>query len=144
MRLSGRDGADGRDGLDGPPGARGLPGIPGNKGDTGDIGLPSPTGSSGLTGSPGATGLPGEPGPPGSKGSPASVSGSVYTRWGRTSCPGDASLIYRGENSALPKQLFCMWIHRYLKLAISDHFRIPSVVASRNEYNCGISHILDD
>ena len=83
--------------MDGSPGIRGMPGVPGNKGDTGDIGLPGPTGSPGLRGLPGATGLPGESGSPGSKGSPASPSGSVYTRWRRTLCPGNASLIYRGS-----------------------------------------------
>ena len=48
---------------------------------------------------PGATGAPGAPGPAGPPGIPADTSliGSVYTRWGRTSCDGDAVLLYQGE-----------------------------------------------
>ncbi|XP_035683356.1 uncharacterized protein LOC118420619 [Branchiostoma floridae] len=62
-------GRDGRDGRDGNAGAPGLKGEPGQKGDIGP---------------------PGEPA--------ADKGGSVYIRWGRTTCPTDAgtSLLYGG------------------------------------------------
>lgn len=45
----------------------------------------------------------GKPGPLGEKGSGHHTNhtnvttGVVYIRWGRTSCPGDAQLLYKGE-----------------------------------------------
>ena len=41
----------------------------------------------GATGAPGSDGLP----------SNSSYAGSVYTRWGRTVCDGDAVVLYQGE-----------------------------------------------
>ena len=98
-----------------PPGPPGPTGKPGNKGDQGSAGEPGPVGPigppgefgrpgpPGIDGIPGVPGLPGEsgrdglPGPRGMKGDPGSPSlpglvpeatgGSVYTRWGRTTCP---------------------------------------------------------
>ncbi|XP_067929603.1 short-chain collagen C4-like [Watersipora subatra] len=63
--------------LVGPPGKDGLDGLPGPIGSTG------PQGPSGP------------PGPPGPASLPAS-GGSVYTRWGRTSCGNDSTLLYAG------------------------------------------------
>ena len=95
--LQGRDGRDGRDG------ERGEPGLPGVQG----FGLPGPQGPPGSQGPPGlATGVkgdtgpagpPGEIGPPGVQG--PSGGGVVYTRWGRTTCPGvsGTTLVYSGR-----------------------------------------------
>ena len=68
-------GRDGRDGVPGAPGTRGRDGKDGNKGDRGE------------------TGPPGPQGPPGPRGG-----GVVYTRWGRTVCPGElgTQLVYDG------------------------------------------------
>ena len=44
----------------------------------------------GPPGPPGTTGPRGPPGPTGSSG------GTVYTRWGRKSCPEGATLLYEG------------------------------------------------
>ncbi|XP_078618256.1 uncharacterized protein LOC144885916 isoform X2 [Branchiostoma floridae x Branchiostoma japonicum] len=81
-------GRDGRDGRDGPAGAPGLKGDPGQKG---DIGLPGEPGTAGIQGTKGQKGAQG---PSGNNG----VGGSVYIRWGRTTCPTDSetSLIYDG------------------------------------------------
>ena len=41
--------------------------------------------------------MPGIPGPPGIPGTAGGSGGGVtYTRWGRTACPGGASLVYEG------------------------------------------------
>ena len=64
-------------------------GTPGVAGPQGAPGIPGRPGTQGLTGSPGAQGLPGTPGN-------VSEIGSVYTRWGRTSCAADSTLIYEG------------------------------------------------
>ena len=120
--LRGRDGRDGRDGVrgepgdQGPKGDRGVPGLPGEQGpqgpegphgDTGERGLPGlqgppgisgPRGSVGDKGSRGSPGLSGAQGQPGPQG-PATGGGTVYTRWGRTSCPSvqGTSLVYSGR-----------------------------------------------
>ena len=120
--LRGRDGRDGRDGVrgepgdQGPKGDRGVPGLPGEQGpqgpegphgDTGERGLPGlqgppglsgPRGSVGDKGSRGSPGLSGPQGQPGPQGS-ATGGGTVYTRWGRTSCPSvqGTSLVYSGR-----------------------------------------------
>ena len=96
--LRGRDGRDGRDGGkgekgdEGPKGERGEAGTRGLPGDQGEGGPPGPPGISGPQGpvgekgSPGSSGLPGPQGEHGPQG-PATGGGTVYTRWGRTSCP---------------------------------------------------------
>ena len=120
--LRGRDGRDGRDGVRGEPGDQGpkgdggVPGLPGEQGpqgpegphgDTGERGLPGlrgppgisgPQGPVGDKGSRGSPGLPGPQGQPGLQG-PATGGGTVYTRWGKTSCPSDqgTSLVYSGR-----------------------------------------------
>ncbi|KAL9974648.1 hypothetical protein ACROYT_G011709 [Oculina patagonica] len=71
--LRGRDGRDGDDGQAGPVGPPGKAGPPGPKG---------PAGSPGLKG------------PPGPKGT--GTSGVKYVRWGRTTCPNGAQLVYEG------------------------------------------------
>ena len=108
--LRGRDGRDGRDGGkgekgdEGPMGERGEAGIRGLPGDQGERGPPGPPGISGPRGpvgekgSPGSHGLPGPPGEHGPQG-PATGGGTVYTRWGRTSCPMNqgTDLVYSGR-----------------------------------------------
>ena len=68
-------GRDGRDGITGAPGATGKDGRDGDKGMKGDVG---------------------PMGPPGPQGPPAG--GTVYIRWGRTTCPNTTGteLVYRG------------------------------------------------
>ena len=65
-------GKEGRDGLPG------LPGRDGRDGEKGDVGMKGPPGLQGPPGTPGAGSV-------------------VYTRWGRTSCPPTASLVYSGR-----------------------------------------------
>ena len=108
--LRGRDGRDGRDGgkgekgdegskgEGGEAGTRGLPGDQGEGGPPGPPGISGPRGPVGEKGSPGSHGLPepqGEHGPQG----PATGGGTVYTRWGRTSCPMNqgTDLVYSGR-----------------------------------------------
>ena len=108
--LRGRDGRDGRDGGkgekgdEGPKGERGeagTKGLPGDQGEGGPLGLPGisgPRGPVGEKGSPGSTGLTGPQGEHGPQG-PATGGGTVYTRWGRTSCPMNqvTDLVYSGR-----------------------------------------------
>ncbi|XP_078619150.1 uncharacterized protein LOC144886395 [Branchiostoma floridae x Branchiostoma japonicum] len=77
---SGRDGRDGAPGRDGAAGRDGQPGPQGPIGPRGDIGPEGPSGEKGETGADGDGG------------------GSVYIRWGRTTCPNDTdtSIIYDG------------------------------------------------
>ena len=116
--LRGRDGRDGRDGGkgekgdEGSKGERGEAGTRGRPGDQGEGGPPGPPGISGprgpvgekgrgpvgekgSPGSPGLTGPQGEHSPQG----PATGGGTVYTRWGRTSCPMNqgTDLVYSGR-----------------------------------------------
>ena len=72
-------GTPGRDGRDGPPGPPGLPGRDGRDGISGPVGLPGADGQRGLTGP------RGDPG-----------GGASYVRWGRTTCPEGADLVYEG------------------------------------------------
>ena len=107
--LRGRDGRDGRDGGkgekgdEGPKGERGEAGTRGLSGDQGERGPPGPPGIGpwgpvGEKGSPGSPGLPGPQGEHGPQG-PATGGGTVYTRWGRTSCPMNqgTDLVYSGR-----------------------------------------------
>ena len=68
----------GRDGRDGQPGTTGAPGRDGRDGEKG------------MKGDPGVEGPPGPPGPAGG--------GTVYIRWGRTTCPSvpGTELVYEG------------------------------------------------
>ena len=106
--LRGRDGRDGRDGGKGEKGDEGPKGeggeagtrrLPGDQGEPpgppGISGPRGPVGEKGSPGSPGLTGLQGEHGPQG----PAAGGGTVYTRWGRTSCPMNqgTDLVYSGR-----------------------------------------------
>ncbi|XP_078619188.1 uncharacterized protein LOC144886434 [Branchiostoma floridae x Branchiostoma japonicum] len=77
---SGRDGRDGAPGRDGAAGRDGQPGPQGPIGPKGDIGPEGP------------------PGEQGERGADGNGGGSVYIRWGRTTCPNDTdtSLIYDG------------------------------------------------
>ena len=90
----GAKGDRGEAGLPGDMGERGLPGVRGPPGISGPWG---PVGDKGSRGSPGLAGTQGLPGPQG----PATGGGggTVYTRWGRTSCPSDqgTTLVYSGR-----------------------------------------------
>ena len=102
-------GRDGRDGRDGGKGEKGEVGPRGEKGDRGEVGpqgtkgISGPQGPAGMSGPQGAMGEkgdrgdPGLPGPQGTQGPP--TGGTVYTRWGRTSCPSDqgTELVYTGR-----------------------------------------------
>ena len=78
-------------GLPGDQGERGLSGLQGPPGISGPRG---PVGEKGSRGSPGLTGPQGEQGPQGPL-----TGGTVYTRWGRTTCPTDqgTELVYSGR-----------------------------------------------
>ena len=78
-------------GLPGDQGERGLPGLQGPPGISGPQG---PVGDKGSRGSPGLTGPQGEQGPQGPL-----TGGTVYTHWGRTTCPTDqgTELVYSGR-----------------------------------------------
>jgi len=97
----GPPGPPGKPGTPGTPGKSGTPGtsgIQGPKGETGKPGTnkpaPGPPGPRGPTGSPG---LKGPRGPKGEKGqNGAGGSGAKYVRWGRTTCPSGADMVYNG------------------------------------------------
>ncbi|KXJ27293.1 Short-chain collagen C4 [Exaiptasia diaphana] len=72
--LKGRDGRDGKDGRDGRDGKGGPPGPKGPQGPQG------PSGQNGPRGPPGR-----------------SRGGVEYIRWGKTSCPYGADLVYKGR-----------------------------------------------
>lgn len=76
----------GRDGISGSPGRDGRDGLQGQYGRDGSIGLPGPAGA---TGNPGQTGAPGS--------DSVGTGGSVYTRWGRTTCGNTSTLLYHGK-----------------------------------------------
>lgn len=114
--TAGAPGSNGLPGTPGQPGIQGQPGIPGQPGRDGrDVnlgsigagimgnlsGLPGPQGSPGTIGPQGPRGLPGVPGAQVETGLPgiagnSTEAGSSYIRWGRTSCAGDAELVYQG------------------------------------------------
>ena len=88
----GASGPAGADGFPGPAGPQGPSGAPGNDGLPGFPGAPGPAGMSGNPGPPGPTG------PPGPQGSSIGRSGTVvYTRWGKSTCPDSATLLYSGK-----------------------------------------------
>ena len=84
----GEKGRRGRRGPDGPPGPPGPEGPPGAQGADGPAGPPGPQGVDGPQGI---------QGPPGAA-APAGLSGgsTVYTRWGSSSCPSTAEMLYSG------------------------------------------------
>ena len=55
----------------------------------GEKGNEGPPGKHGQKGAPGENGSPAEPG--------SNSSGVSYVRWGRTTCPGEAEIVYTGE-----------------------------------------------
>ena len=79
-------------------------GLPGAQGERGMAGPRGPVGEKGAQGDPGMSGGRGEPGPQGVQGSPAG--GTVYTRWGRTTCPTDhgTQLLYAGRAGGTPQE----------------------------------------
>ena len=99
--LTGQPGPQGNSGLSGPPGPIGEPGPQGNDGThgrPGEIGPPGLSGEPGVQGMPGPIGAPGLHGLEGKEGPPGLISGGVvYTRWGRSSCPDGAELLYAGR-----------------------------------------------
>ena len=85
--------------MSGPPGPPGLRGPPGPVGPQGGPGYPGLPGRDGRDGTKGEVGDVGSPGAPGVSGPPGPKSGgTVYTRWGKTSCPDniDTELVYSG------------------------------------------------
>jgi len=84
--LLGRDGRNyGKEEM-GPPGP---PGPPGPKGESGKPGAKGDQGIPGRNGSQGPQGVKGEKGQDGK-------SGVKYVRWGRTTCPSGAQIVYKG------------------------------------------------
>ena len=105
----GLNGKIGDTGPVGPNGEQGSKGPPGPKGDQGDTGLTGPKGNQGSTGQAGPKGDRGDIGPSGPKGAqgdpaPSGASGpaaggTVYTRWGKRTCPSGngTELLYAGR-----------------------------------------------
>ena len=59
---------------------------------------PGPPGAKGDHGPAGRPGLQGPQGPKGDKGQDgAGTAGVKYVRWGRTTCPSGAEMVYKGE-----------------------------------------------
>ena len=107
----GPPGMKGEPGLQGPSGAKGsqgVQGLQGAKGDGGSEGPAGPKGDQGVKGSQGAKGNTGAQGPMGTNGAAGEkgekgsagqnlVGGSIYTRWGRTTCDATGTeLVYAG------------------------------------------------
>ncbi|XP_078372882.1 uncharacterized protein LOC144656532 isoform X2 [Oculina patagonica] len=86
----------GRKGQNNGQGMKGPPGPPGKMGEAGKPGksvlAPGPPGPKGERGAVGRTGPQGAKGEKGQDGK----SGVQYVRWGRTTCPGGAQLVYKG------------------------------------------------
>ena len=82
IEVHGIKGDPGQDGQDGKDGERGEPGAAGPTGPPGEVGVAGPSGPRG---------------PPGTPGPVTQSGGLVYTRWGRTVCPGGASRVYSGR-----------------------------------------------
>ena len=86
-------------------GPSGPPGPPGRDGRDVVYSTQQTEGEKGEKGSPGTPGLPGVSGAKGQKGAPGIVgpkgdtasSGAVYVRWGRTTCPNGADVVYSGR-----------------------------------------------
>ncbi|MBI4703464.1 MAG: hypothetical protein HY744_20325 [Deltaproteobacteria bacterium] len=95
----GPQGLTGPQGSIGPQGPAGPQGVQGPKGDTGSTGPQGAQGPAGPQGPQGPKGDTGSTGPQGAQGpqGPQGLSGVVYVRWGRTVCPGSASLVYAGR-----------------------------------------------
>ncbi|XP_078348850.1 uncharacterized protein LOC144633839 isoform X2 [Oculina patagonica] len=87
----------GRDGRDGAKGDTGQPGNMGPKGPPGVRGRDGRDGRDGAKGDRGEPGNIGPKGPPGVRGDRGPTTGAVYIRWGRTSCPAGAQLLYKGR-----------------------------------------------
>ncbi|XP_074631113.1 uncharacterized protein LOC141889700 [Acropora palmata] len=99
--LLGRKSQDNGNANKGPPGPPGPPGIRGPKGDAGKPGtnepFPGPPGPKGDQGPVGRTGSQGPQGTKGEKGQDGTgMNGVNYVRWGRTSCPNGAQIVYQG------------------------------------------------
>ncbi|XP_072024324.1 uncharacterized protein [Amphiura filiformis] len=153
----GRDGRDGRDGHDGAPGIQGNPapacavtetigrqgpqGDPGRDGQAGSNGQPGqigPQGIPGKVGPPGLRGLSGPEGPPGSPGAPGIdaanpvISGAIYIRWGKSSCPSTADMVYNG---------FAGGEHYTNQGGGSNYLCLPSTPEYDDEYQAGLNSI---
>ena len=75
-------------------------------GDAGKPGInklfPGPPGAKGDQGAVGKTGAQGTQGPKGEKGQDGSgTSGVKYIRWGRTTCPSGAQVVYKGKRMVI-------------------------------------------
>ena len=78
-----------------------LPGEAGKPGENKPFpGPPGPKGDQGQVGNTGAQGPPGAKGEKGQDGN--GTSGVNYVRWGRTSCPNGAQIVYQGEKNHWP------------------------------------------
>ncbi|XP_072048434.1 uncharacterized protein [Amphiura filiformis] len=97
----------------------GLPGRDGRDGRDGPAGLPGRDGSMGMKGSPGFRGEKGDRGESGTSvmlnTTIATNGGTTYIRWGRSSCPASAKVVYQGiaggssnTNSGNGANLLCL------------------------------------
>jgi len=92
---TGKTGSPGKNGRSGKIGPKGEPGKPGKPGT--NVAVPGPPGPKGDRGDAGKTGDKGAQGPKGEKGQTgAGASGVKYVRWGRTTCPNNTEIVYKG------------------------------------------------
>ena len=81
----------------------GEPGKPGKPGT--NVAVLGPPGPKGDRGDAGKTGDKGAQGPKGEKGQTgAGASGVKYVRWGRTTCPNNTEIVYKGEDKHVIKE----------------------------------------
>ena len=115
--TAGAKGSQGTKGSTGSTGSKGAQGSQGTAGKKGDQGAQGPTGAKGDKGAQGSTGTAGAQGSQGTKGDVGLVGskgqkgsagqnyvgGSIYTRWGLTTCtPSSTELVYAGTAAGTP------------------------------------------
>jgi len=92
---AGKTGRAGKNGRPGKSGQKGDPGEPGKPGT--NVPVPGPPGPKGDQGDAGKNGDQGAQGPKGEKGQRgAGASGVKYVRWGKTTCPNNTEVVYKG------------------------------------------------
>ena len=81
----------------------GDPGKPGKPGTSVAVpGPPGPKGDRGNAGRPGGRGARGPKGQKGQRG--AGASGVKYVRWGKTTCPRGAKIVYKGKDKRVTRE----------------------------------------
>jgi len=101
----------------------GMPGKPGtNKPASGPPGPKGPAGSPGLEGPRGPKGDKGQDG--------AGGSGVKYVRWGRTTCPNGAQMVYEGKI-----KINQLYIDQGSHISYSEIFKLGKLAESQNPFD---------